>query len=79
MDIHRRVKGECQRCGFTVPLQTIAKEWSGLRVCPPCFDPRPAEMSPPRVTTEGKPLPNAAPETPIIERAPGDKGNKADL
>ncbi len=79
MDTCSRVKGECQRCGFVVALQTIRQEWSGLRVCPDCFDPRPAEMSPPRVTAEGKPLANAAPETPPIERLPGDKGSKNDL
>jgi hypothetical protein len=54
--------GICQRCGWQYPLRKIRREWSGLRVCPPCFDPRPPQLSPPRIEPEGVPLTNAAPE-----------------
>lgn len=56
--------GYCERCDFRYPLIRIRTEWSGLRVCPDCFDPRPPELSPPNLKPEGVPLPNAAPEPP---------------
>jgi hypothetical protein len=36
-------------------------EWTGLRVCPPCLDPRPPQMSPPNVYPEGIPFYDARP------------------
>lgn len=59
--------GSCQRCGWQYDLSDIRKEWSGLRVCPPCFDPRPVQLSPPRIRPEGLPLLNAAPEGTGVE------------
>jgi hypothetical protein len=41
------------RCGFKYRLNELKKEWTGLRVCKPCFDPRPAELKPPRYKPEG--------------------------
>jgi hypothetical protein len=60
--------GECQRCGFTYHLDKIHKEWSGARVCKgagtnDCWDPKPAELKPPKVKPEGVPVQNAAPQT----------------
>lgn len=55
--------GECPRCGFKRRLNTFRKEWTGERVCRDCWDPKPAEMKPPRVKPEGVPVPNAQPET----------------
>lgn len=66
--------GECQRCGFDVRLNKMRKEWSGLRVCGPCWDPKPAETRAPLVRPEGLPRPDAAPATDPIFRAPGDVG-----
>lgn len=37
-------------------------EWTGLRVCEFCHDPKPAQLSPPNIKPEGLPLPNAAPQ-----------------
>lgn len=34
------VKGICDRCGFEHPLSALRKEWTGLRVCNPCWEPR---------------------------------------
>ena len=55
--------GICDRCGFQKRLKTeLRKEWTGLMVCGACYDPRPEEMTPPRVKAEGVPLPNARPD-----------------
>lgn len=43
-------------------------------VCSPCFDPRPADTKPPRITPEGLPLRNASPEPPETFREDGDLG-----
>lgn len=56
-------KSECQRCGFKYLLPDLRKEWSGARVCPECWDPKPKDLRPPRITAEGVPKPNASPET----------------
>jgi hypothetical protein len=66
--------GCCQRCDQKVRLNELRKEWTGLRVCGPCHDPRPDETRPPRYRPEGIPLPNASPETTPIFRADGDVG-----
>jgi hypothetical protein len=63
--------GECARCGFKFRLNQLHKEWSGSRVCKgpgtnDCFDPKPAELSPPRAKPEGVPLPNAAPAADMV-------------
>jgi len=56
--------GQCPRCGFKKRLNDLRLEWSGLRVCSPCWDPRPDTMSPPVVYPEGLPRPDAQPELP---------------
>lgn len=66
--------GECMRCGFKRRVNRLSKEWTGLRVCSDCWDPRPADTRPPRVQPEGLPVPCASPETTPIFRAPGDFG-----
>jgi hypothetical protein len=66
-------KGDCQRCGFTYPLHKLRAEWTGLRVCPKCFDKRPAELKAPKYRPEGLILPNASPEPePVFGRADRD-------
>lgn len=54
--------GYCERCNWRCEADDLRKEWTNLRVCPDCFDPRPPNLSPPNVRPEGVPLPNAAPE-----------------
>lgn len=56
--------GQCPRCAFKVRLNTMRLEWSGLRVCPPCWDPRPEQLTPPVVYPEGLPRPDAQPAMP---------------
>jgi hypothetical protein len=31
---------ECHRCGFTFKSGQLRKEWTGLRVCSDCWEPR---------------------------------------
>lgn len=64
--------GVCMRCGFRYDLSQLRKEWTGLRVCSPCFDPRPSELSPPAVKPEGLPRPDASPEPPDTELGVND-------
>lgn len=33
-------KYDCQRCGFTFPSSKIIQEWTGLRVCRDCWEPK---------------------------------------
>lgn len=33
-------KVECHRCGWTFPSEDIRKEWTGLNVCGPCWEPK---------------------------------------
>lgn len=58
--------GDCQRCGFKFRLSELSLEWTNLRVCSDCWDPRPAELTPPNVGPEGLPRPDASPEMPEV-------------
>lgn len=58
--------GICDRCCEKRRLRTMSREWTGLRVCPDCFDPRPPQLDPPKVGPEGVPLPNSRPRPPDI-------------
>jgi hypothetical protein len=60
--------GECMRCGFKYRLTALCKEWTGLRVCKGCFDPKPPELKPPSYKPEGLPRPDASPQTEPIFR-----------
>jgi hypothetical protein len=71
--------GICDRCGFKRRLTELCADGyqPGLRVCPPCRDPKPADLRPPRYAPEGLPWPNARPEPEPVFRedwpiAPGD-------
>lgn len=63
----RKVYGECPRCGFDIDIRTAKREWTGQRVCKDCYDPRPPDTKPPKYKPEGLILPNAMPQTEIIE------------
>lgn len=66
--------GICDRCGFKLRLAKLRKEWTGNRVCSKCFDPKPADLRPPRVKPEGLPVRDARPEPPPIFREEGELG-----
>lgn len=56
-----RIKGECQRCGTETLLTRLRKEWTGLMVCPDCYDRRhPQDFV--RGVKERQSVPNARPE-----------------
>jgi hypothetical protein len=57
------------RCGFKYHLNELSKEYTGLRVCKPCRDPKPAELKPPKYKPEGLPRPDASPDVePVFGR-----------
>lgn len=51
----------CQRCGFKRHANELRREWTGLRVCAECWDPRHPQMDvrgvPDRQGVPGGPLP----------------------
>lgn len=50
----------CDRCGFTYYGSELMKEWTGLMVCKPCFDPRhPQDFV--RATPDKQSVPDARP------------------
>lgn len=54
----------CDRCGFRKKLADLRTEWTNLKVCDPCYDPRPVHLDTPRLNPgEGAPLPGARPDT----------------
>jgi hypothetical protein len=66
--------GICDRCGFKYRLAKLRKEWTGLMVCPADWDPKPADLKPPRFGPEGLPARDARPEPPEVFRDPEDNG-----
>lgn len=54
--------GLCDRCAFQYRLDTLRPEWTGLKVCTTCWDPRPTDLDPPRIYPEGLPVANARPD-----------------
>lgn len=36
---------DCQRCGYTVWTSETRREWTGLRVCHDCWDPKHPQIS----------------------------------
>lgn len=52
----------CDRCAFNLRLDELRDEWTGLRVCRDCYDPRPRDLDPPRIYPEGLPIPGARPD-----------------
>lgn len=61
--------GICDRCAGKYRrrgVNALVKEWTGLWVCPRCWDPKPPQMTPPQVWPEGVAIPDAKPEPPNI-------------
>ena len=51
----------CDRCSQRWRRGDMLTEWTNLRVCPVCIDPRPPQMMPPNVYPEGIPFFDARP------------------
>lgn len=63
----------CDRCGERHRHSRMAKEWTGLLVCKAtCLDPRPPEMTPPKIWPEGVPINDPRPYPPDTFVGPGD-------
>lgn len=62
--------GQCTRCGLVGRLSDFRREYTGVRVCKDCVDPRPAELTPPNLYPEGVPRRDAQPRMPIVEQEP---------
>lgn len=60
--------GDCDRCGFKYRQSQLRKEWTGLRVCATCFEPKHPQLNL-RVYPERISVKNARPSqdgTPIL-------------
>ena len=62
----RPAKGLCQRCGFKYQLAQLVTEWTGLRVCKSCRDPRPQSHFKVKLKPEGVPKRGHSPEIPSV-------------
>lgn len=63
-----RPYGICDRCGWKFRLDELKMEWTELKVCSKCWDPRPVHLSAPSIsTTEGAAIPGARPQ--VLEQA----------
>lgn len=54
--------GICDRCAFRYRLAALQTEWTGLKVCRDCYDPRPVDLSPIHFAPEGVPVRGARPD-----------------
>jgi hypothetical protein len=62
----------CDRCSQRRRRAVMCVEWTNLRVCPPCLDPRPPQMQPPNVYPEGIPFLDARPPADRPDRLQDD-------
>lgn len=63
---HKYGKGECSRCGWIWKLNQLRYEWSGLKVCPDCWDPFPHQDFPRQLTAESEALVDPRPEHDLL-------------
>lgn len=67
-------KAVCDRCGKRLKSHDLRKEWTGLRVCSSCWEPRhPQDFVKGRVDRQAPPW--VRPEQPEIDVSPGS-GNE---
>lgn len=59
---HKWGKGECDRCGQIFKLSALSYEWTHLKVCNACWDPRPAQDFPRKLEAESEALWDPRPE-----------------
>lgn len=72
-------KAICDRCGFEHDLRDLRKEWTGLMVCDADYDPKPRDLTKPRIRPEGTPLRNARPEPEPVFVDPANSITAEDL
>ena len=59
-------QAECDRCGFVYKYLEMKLEWTGLKVCPECYEPKQAQLDPARVPVD----PEALRQPRLTEPAP---------
>ncbi len=67
----------CDRCSQRYRRSAMLAEWTGLRVCAPCIDPRPPQMSPPDIYPEGIPFADTRPPQDQPDHMQDDSSLKA--
>jgi len=66
-----RPYAQCDRCDRKLRLDELKTEWSGVKVCQRCWDPRPVHLTPPSIDPrEGAAIPGARPG--VIVEAPDE-------
>lgn len=64
-------RGVCDRCGLDFPHEELKREWTGVRVCDPCWEAKHPQLTPRTIKgPEPRPLPNARPEQPLTPPDP---------
>lgn len=56
----------CDRCGFQYKYTEIKEEWTGVRVCPDCFEPKHPQLEPPKIRADAQALRHPRPETQLV-------------
>lgn len=57
----------CDRCGLDCRHSELRREWSGVFVCPKCFETKHPQLTPRKVPGgEPRPLPNARPPQKLV-------------
>tara|TARA_R110002020_G_scaffold3547_3_gene15867 strand:- start:1030 stop:1413 length:384 start_codon:yes stop_codon:yes gene_type:complete len=54
--------GICDRCGFSCKYLEMSKEWTGLKVCQECYEPKHPQLTPPRHISDPEALQDPRPE-----------------
>lgn len=67
-----RYHGICPRCGFDRPIREFRREWTGLRVCRDCWDPKHPQMNVRGVADRQQVPGGPLPEPPAVFVDPGD-------
>ena len=61
----------CDRHGGKVPYQDLKLEWTGMRVCSECWEPRHPQLSP-EIKVDAQALRNPRPDTDDMGAQPAD-------
>ena len=61
----KHAKAMCDRCGDKVDYKELKAEWTGLRVCKPCWDPKTKQEFPTNFPTDAESLKQPRPDNDI--------------
>lgn len=57
-------QAQCDRCGFVYKYLQMKVEWTGLKVCPDCYEPKQPQLDPVRVPVDPEALRDPRPTEP---------------